>query len=330
MRIRPARAARTEAPRPAITRADHDLEDHDRGLAFDLETLVARRHALKLMGGAAGIAALTACGAGTTTAASSTTSPSTTAATSSTTAGIVASTTSTTAKATTATTAEATTTTAAAAASDTAAAAAVIPEETGGPYPGDGTNGPNVLVESGIVRRDITSSFGSSSGTAEGVPLTFTLHLNDIANGGVPLAGAAVYAWHCTRDGRYSMYSQGVADQNYLRGVQESDANGDVTFTSIFPAAYDGRWPHIHFEIYPDLAEATSAGTPTHTSQLAFPKDVCDVVYATSGYEASAANLARTSLTRDMVFGNDGGVHQLATLSGSVARGYRAVLAVGV
>lgn len=39
-----------------------------------------------------------------------------------------------------------------------------IPEEPAGPYPGDGSNGPNVLTESGIVRSDIRSSFGSSAG----------------------------------------------------------------------------------------------------------------------------------------------------------------------
>lgn len=44
-----------------------------------------------------------------------------------------------------------------------AACGAEIPDETAGPYPGDGSNGPNVLAESGIVRSDITSSFGSST-----------------------------------------------------------------------------------------------------------------------------------------------------------------------
>ena len=42
-----------------------------------------------------------------------------------------------------------------------------IPEETAGPYPGDGSNGPNVLAESGVVRSDITTSFGDASGVAE-------------------------------------------------------------------------------------------------------------------------------------------------------------------
>ena len=42
-----------------------------------------------------------------------------------------------------------------------------------------------------------------------------------------------------------------------LRGVQAADSNGQVTFTSIFPGCYSGRWPHIHFEVYPSLSAAT-------------------------------------------------------------------------
>ena len=64
-----------------------------------------------------------------------------------------------------------------------------------------------------------------------------------------------------------------------------------VTFTSIFPACYSGRWPHIHFEVYPSLAQATDAANKIATSQLALPEDVCDQVYATDGYEPERANL---------------------------------------
>ncbi len=104
------------------------------------------------------------------------------------------------------------------------ASTAEIPEETTGPFPGDGSNGVNVLTESGIVRSDLTTSFGTASGAAEGVPLTIRMTVLDTGNGAVPLAGAAVYAWHCDREGRYSMYSDGVTEQNYLRGVQETAA----------------------------------------------------------------------------------------------------------
>jgi protocatechuate 3,4-dioxygenase beta subunit len=205
-----------------------------------------------------------------------------------------------------------------------------IPEETAGPYPGDGSNGPNVLTQSGIVRSDITTSFGSMSGTATGVPLRIELTVVDAAGDCAPLEGAAVYLWHCDQAGRYSLYSSGAADQNYLRGVQVAGADGTLAFTSIFPAAYSGRWPHIHFEVYPSLAEATKAGTPRCTSQLALDQDVCATVYATEGYSASLRNLAQTSLTRDNVFGDDGGAHQLATVTGSTSAGYTARLTVPV
>ena len=201
-----------------------------------------------------------------------------------------------------------------------------IPEETTGPYPGDGSNGVNVLTETGIVRSDITSSFGNASGVAEGVPLTVKLKVYDL-NGetATALTGAAVYLWHCNRDGEYSLYSEEIASENYLRGVQEAGADGSLEFTSIFPAAYDGRWPHIHFEVYKSLDDATNATNKLRTSQLALPEDVCNEVYATEGYEASVGNLASTSLSRDMVF-SDGYSLQMATVTGSVDEGYTATL----
>jgi len=204
-----------------------------------------------------------------------------------------------------------------------------IPEETAGPYPGDGSNGPDVLTQSGIVRKDIRSSFGSSSGTAEGVPLEISFTIVDASDGSAK-QGAAVYVWHCNRDGEYSMYGQGITDQNYLRGVQETAEDGTVTFTSIYPACYDGRWPHIHFEVYPSVAEATKAGTKLATSQIALPRDTSSKVYATDGYEQSVQNLSQVSLASDMVFGDDGGVHEIGTISGSVDQGLAVQLTAGV
>ncbi|OLT18501.1 3,4-dioxygenase subunit beta [Actinomadura sp. CNU-125] len=209
------------------------------------------------------------------------------------------------------------------------AAAGEIPDETAGPYPGDGSNGPDVLEQSGIVRSDIRSSFGEAKGTAEGVPMTLELAVSDLAKG-APFAGVAVYVWHCTRDGKYSMYSEGVTDENYLRGVQVADAEGKVRFTSIFPACYSGRWPHIHFEVYPDQASITDATKAIATSQVALPKDVCDTVYAEAGYEQSVKNLAQVTLDSDNVFGDDGAASQLATVTGDVGSGYAVALEVGV
>jgi protocatechuate 3,4-dioxygenase beta subunit len=205
-----------------------------------------------------------------------------------------------------------------------------IPDETAGPYPGDGSNGPNVLAESGIVRSDIRSSFGGANGTADGVPLTIRLTVLDIANGGSAFAGAAVYVWHCNREGGYSMYSSAIEDQNYLRGVQIADSSGLVSFTSVFPACYPGRWPHVHFEVYPDQAGITDASNAIATSQIALPQDVCDVVYAQPGYERSVGTLSQITLATDNVFGDDGGVHELGAVTGDVTSGYTVSLTAPV
>ncbi|WP_436530619.1 intradiol ring-cleavage dioxygenase [Actinoplanes sp. HUAS TT8] len=204
-----------------------------------------------------------------------------------------------------------------------------IPDETAGPYPGDGSNGPDVLAESGIVRSDIRSSFGESTTTAEGVPMTLELTIKDLV-GAKAFAGVAVYVWHCDRAGGYSLYSDGLTKENYLRGVQIADADGKVTFTSIFPACYTGRWPHIHFEVYSGQADITDSTKAIATSQVALPKDICDTVYKQKGYEASVTNLAQVTLQNDNVFGDDGGVSQLATVTGDVAGGYAVALSVGV
>jgi protocatechuate 3,4-dioxygenase beta subunit len=112
------------------------------------------------------------------------------------------------------TNASSTPTTGASPTSSGGAPSGTIPEETAGPFPGDGSNGANALAEAGVVRKDIRSSFGSASGTADGVPTTIRFTLTDST--GAPMKDAAVYVWHCDREGRYSMYSDGATDQNYL------------------------------------------------------------------------------------------------------------------
>ncbi|WP_291082872.1 intradiol ring-cleavage dioxygenase [Dietzia sp. UBA5065] len=204
------------------------------------------------------------------------------------------------------------------------------PGETAGPYPGDGSNGPNVLVESGVHRSDITSSFNGMTGTAEGVPMTLTMTLQDLVEGCAPGEGMAVYVWHCDREGRYSLYNEGVTDQNYLRGVQTADESGRVEFRSIFPACYSGRWPHVHFEVYDSLASAVAGENARLTSQIALPAEVADAVYAHDpGYGASIRNMAGVSLESDMVF-SDGWQAQMPTVTGSPETGYEVRITIGV
>ncbi|KAF0966279.1 dioxygenase [Rhodococcus sp. T7] len=275
-----------------------EVHEHDRGLSHDLKSMLSRRRALFVFG-AAGATALAACStAGGEQAASSSS------------------------------TTDAAATTADTASDGTCVAAA--PQETAGPYPGDGSNGPNVLVESGIVRQDIRSSFGAYSGTAEGVATTIELDLQDLTKDCAAGAGMAVYLWHCDRDGEYSLYGKGITEQNYLRGVQVADTAGKVSFTSIFPACYSGRWPHIHFEVFDTLESAVAGEDARLTSQIAVPQDACATVFAyDTGYANSVSNLSKVSLDSDNVFG-DGWDAELATVTGEPATGMTISITIGV
>jgi len=285
------------------------------GLSADLTTLMQRQHerrrALRWLSTSSALALLGCGGGGSDSAGSSS-------------ASITTSSGSTTSSTTTTTT--------------TAGSCSVIPTETAGPYPADGSSASgqrlNALALSGIVRSDIRSSVASASGTAAGVPLTVVLQLVNSNGSCAALAGRAVYIWHCTRDGSYSMYGSGITAENYLRGVQVSDANGQVSFTTIFPGCYSGRWPHIHFEVYASLSAATDAsavGDEIAVSQLALPAAACQQVYGVvSGYSASVSNLAAVSLASDNVFGNDGAATQLPVVTGNISDGFVATLTAGV
>lgn len=211
----------------------------------------------------------------------------------------------------------------------------VAPEETAGPYPGDGSNTSNgatsnVLMLASIVRSDIRSSIDGATGTAAGVPLTLTIQLTNTNASCASLEGHAIYLWHCNRDGKYSLYSSGVTDQNYLRGVQATDASGLATFTTIFPGCYDGRMPHMHLEIYRSLTTATSYSNKLKTTQLAFPVSTCTDVYTNaSGYSTSLSNLGRISFATDNVF-SDGVSQQMTSLSGSPSAGYTGQITLSI
>ncbi|CAD6008849.1 intradiol ring-cleavage dioxygenase [Agreia sp. COWG] len=280
-----------------LDRADEEVVDQ--GVAFDIRTLVSRRVVLSMLGLGAGAVTLAACsstGAGANSTATATSTP-------------------------------------AASSSAPATAAAVpageIPDETAGPYPGDGSNGPDALANSGIVRSDIRSSIGGGA-TADGVPVTLSMTILDMANNDAPFANVAVYVWHCDAEGRYSMYSSAIENETYLRGVQVADSTGTVTFTSIFPGCYSGRWPHIHFEVYPTIDDISDSTNAISTSQLAVPQAEAESVYALASYDGSTKNLAQVSLASDNVFSDDSGALQLPSISGDAASGYTMSLVVRV
>jgi protocatechuate 3,4-dioxygenase beta subunit len=281
---------------------------HDGGLIEDLVRIEAmrRRRLLAFMAGASGLMSLgmTGCGGGGSSGSSSSGSSSGTSTGSGSSTGT------------------------------TTGSCSVIPQETNGPYPGDGSNSngsgiANALTLIGIVRSDIRSSIAGATGVATGVPLTLEIELVNTNGSCAVLTSYAIYIWHCDAQGRYSMYSTGVTAENYLRGVQSTGSDGKATFTTIFPGCYAGRMPHIHFEVYASTSTATTYTKALRTSQIAFPTDVCNTVYATSGYGNSAANLSGMSFASDGVF-SDGYTTQLATMSGSVSAGYVATLKAGI
>ena len=287
----------------------HNDHDHDLGLTHDLNRLqqqaLERRTALRwLLGaGGAGALALAGCGGGgTDTAATSSSSTSTSSGSSG--------------------------------SSSTSSGCSVIPSETEGPYPGDGSNSvngsiANALALSGIVRSDIRASIAGATGVATGVPLQVIIELVNTNASCADLAGYAIYLWHCDALGRYSMYSSGVTGENYLRGVQSTGSDGTATFTTIYPGCYAGRVPHIHFEVFRSTTTATNWNNKLRTSQLCFPSDANSAVYATSGYGQSAANNSAISLATDGIF-SDGYSTQMVTLTGSASAGYVARLQVGI
>ena len=216
--------------------------------------------------------------------------------------------------------------------SDVEVADGEIPEETAGPYPGDGSNGPNVLTESGIVRSDITSSFGSASrgrrgraadGAAQGLR-------PDRRATSTALAGAAVYAVALRPRGQ-------LLDVRRRRRRRELPARraggrrGRVGWSS--PRSSPAATP-VAGRTSTSRSTSRSTRPPAPPTSCAprssrFPEDVCEEVYATEGYEQSVTNLAQVSLDTDGIF-SDGYSLQLAKVTGSVEDGYVATLNVPV
>lgn len=172
----------------------------------------------------------------------------------------------------------------------------VSPAETKGPFP--------IQTPAQYVRASII-------GDRTGVPLLMTLTIQDQSDGCKPLAGVLVDVWQCDKDGNYSQYRT-QANANYLRGRQTTNANGQVSFISIFPGWYPGRAPHIHVEVL------TASGTSLLVSQIAFPVSVYSAVYTTQGYNGSPD----TSNIQDSIFSDSLNSNMADTVSGNINDGY--------
>ena len=211
------------------------------------------------------------------------------------------------------------------------------PAETEGPFPGDGSNDAhgtlsNVLKSSGIVRRDMRTNIGKTAIAADGQAFDLEITLVNARQACAPLAGHAIYLWHCDALGRYSIYD--LPNVSYLRAVGVTNSVGKAAFTTIFPGCYPGRYPHIHFEVYMSLERATSYKNRLLTSQMAMPADACRAIYAASKrYGASAANFTSVSVDRDDVFA-DSTPRQIAAqtpmVTGDASGAFKGVLTIGI
>lgn len=211
-----------------------------------------------------------------------------------------------------------------------------LPWETQGPYPADGSNARagstiNVLTEAGVIREDIRPSFGTLTHATPGAQLDFELTLID-ANDCTPLSEHAIYVWHCDATGQYSLYD--VTDANWLRGVGISDAAGKVRFTTNFPGCYDGRWPHIHFEVFESIEKAVAGEASVLTAQIAFREEDCARVYESNeAYSNGVRNLGRISLASDNVFADNTAEQisqQTMPVTGASDTGYQGTVTIPI
>ncbi|MEH0153918.1 intradiol ring-cleavage dioxygenase [Limibacter armeniacum] len=181
----------------------------------------------------------------------------------------------------------------------------VTPSETEGPFP---TKNPTSLE-----RVDIRSD-------REGIEMAINITILNGNNDCAVLKEAYVDIWHCDRDGNYSEYGgtgmqmTDYTSAHFLRGRQQTDVSGLVTFTSIFPGWYASRAPHIHVHIY------DASGKSLLVTQIAFPEELCNTVYTTAT-QYYTKGTQDTSNERDNVFG-DGYDLELATVTGNITDGF--------
>jgi protocatechuate 3,4-dioxygenase beta subunit len=130
-------------------------------------------------------------------------------------------------------------------------------------------------LDPNLIRADITSGM-------PGAPLQLAVQVvraGDCAT----LANARVDVWHADALGLYSGYAkqsgvggispESAVGQQYLRGTQFTDADGNVQFRTIFPSWYGGRTPHVHFKVF-------LGGNEVVASQIFFPDEVNKEVFA--------------------------------------------------
>lgn len=177
-------------------------------------------------------------------------------------------------------------------------ACAASPSETAGPFP--------IKTPADLVRENIL-------GNKTGIPLLIEFTIQNTNNDCAILAGAFVDIWQCDAKGNYSEYSGQLdgdfTSENFLRGRQTADSNGKASFISVYPGWYPGRTPHLHVEVI------SSSGSSLLITQVSFPEDVSNTVYATTEYKGSAD-------TNNSIDGIVGTANLADSVTGNTTDGY--------
>ncbi|PDT83277.1 protocatechuate 3,4-dioxygenase [Sinorhizobium sp. BJ1] len=150
------------------------------------------------------------------------------------------------------------------------------------------------------IRGDVTDGVA-------GLPTRISLRLVE-ASTCKPIEGADVEIWHADVRGVYSgeaaaMCNADVAEArgtSFLRGRQISDANGVVSFLTVYPGWYPSRAVHIHLRVLLGDRELL-------VSQLLFDDALSDLVY--QGHPDYAARPVRATMNGgDPVFSSSDAV----------------------
>lgn len=180
-------------------------------------------------------------------------------------------------------------------------ACAPSPSETDGPFP--------IKTPADWVRENII-------GDRTGVPLVINFTIQNTNNNCAPLPDVLVDIWHCDSKGNYSEYDGQIegdfTNKHFLRGRQTTDGNGNVSFISVYPGWYPGRAPHLHVEV------KSISGSSLLITQVAFPEDISNTVYAAEGYNGNFD----TSNSSDGEFSNSLARNMADSVAGNTADGY--------
>jgi len=149
----------------------------------------------------------------------------------------------------------------------------------------------------GLIRSDITDGYSGLK-----TKLVFRIVNADTCE---PIPGATVDIWHTNAAGAYSApistFCNGTDPANqaarFCRGIQTSDANGYVTFTTLYPGWYSGRTVHIH-------ATVRIGNTAMVTTQFYFADKISDYVFHNYAPYTSRGERNTTNTTDNILGGS--------------------------